>query len=115
MLFTVKDLSIFYVIVIMRALSCIIVCFVKDSDVDYYKARGLTATQGSSSSAMLAPIPFLDVMRDGYVVVFLITVCLFHFANAAMLPLLSQKMFLDNTVDTLAVDWLLIARVCLIC
>jgi hypothetical protein len=43
------------------------------------------------------PLQYRALLTDGHVLVFLSSVMLFHFANASMLPLLSQQLFINNS------------------
>ena len=94
-LFTPRDITIFYVIVFMRCLSCAAVFLINDADIDYFKARGLV--KGSSSEIISEPVSFRHLFSDFNLLLYIYTVLFFHFSNAAMLPLLSQKMFIDNS------------------
>jgi len=42
------------------------------------------------------PTPYLSILQDRNILVLLTTVFLFHFGNAAMLPLLSQMLAISN-------------------
>ena len=71
--------------------------------IDHDRARGLGATgpatiddTGSVSSKNNAPLKYSDVLSDRNIIVLLSTVFLFHFGNAAMLPLLSQMLAIGN-------------------
>lgn len=114
---------IFYVCVAMRCLGVLVVVqWVVEYPIDVQKSRGLlssdscatmisqhdssvhsdvasVATHGrlNSITPQTAPLEYGILLTDRSVIVFLVSVLLFHFANAAMLPLLSQQLFINNS------------------
>ena len=108
--------SIFYICVAMRGVGiAIILCFINYYDIDFKRSRGLVdvvtvetsdleASSHSKSSlasiTLLAPeepLSYRALLTDFHVIIFLVSVMLFHFSNAAMLPLLSQHLFINNS------------------
>ena len=102
--------------------------------IDNARARGLEVSSGVKlHEAMVSPILYFSIVHtqrivlclqdysvlfaDYHVFVFLLSVLLFHFSNAAMLPLLSQEMFLGNAERgfEFAALAVIIAQVSMIC
>jgi predicted MFS family arabinose efflux permease len=85
--------SVFYLMAVMAIASVIAVSFVSPKAIDHDVARGLDpggaghATQPSGLTVLLKNRPLL---------LFAICCALFHLANAAMLPLVSQKLAQAN-------------------
>lgn len=86
-------MAIFWICITMRFLSCFIIYLIQNNQVDVKRARGLEDNDGTVAAA---PITYWELFTDYHVFVYLISIFFFHFANAAMLPLLSQKLFIDN-------------------
>jgi MFS family permease len=61
--------------------------FIRPEEIDYERARGATAKGGESR-----PASAWVLLQDRNLVIFLICAVLFHFANAAMLPLLGEML-----------------------
>jgi len=63
---------------------------VRNSDVDNEAARAaeVADTDGGKPPARVSPI--FELLRDGRIGIFTLSVILFHFANAAMLPLVGE-------------------------
>jgi MFS family permease len=91
--FTEGGLAIFWICIIMRLVSCSIVNAISTEQVNVKRARGLEHNDGEMASV---PISYYELFTDYHVFIFLLSIFFFHFSNAAMLPLLSQKLFLDN-------------------
>jgi MFS family permease len=104
--------TIFYLVAAMAAASAASVLLIRERDIDHAVARG--AAGGTESPAPEGGVPFdrdLDpmtaagageagqasiagigaVLADRRIVIFVVSAVLFHFANAAMLPLVGQK------------------------
>ncbi|EUK18217.1 hypothetical protein COMX_00665 [Commensalibacter papalotli (ex Servin-Garciduenas et al. 2014)] len=82
--------AVFALMVIWTILSIITIQFIRPEKIDYKAARGLNETQKD-------PRPISDLLKNTHLLVLAITVTLFHLANAAMLPLLSQAMVARGT------------------
>jgi len=86
--------GVFYASALMAVLSAICVQFIREADIDHNLARGadhdaLTAISLSHQTpSVISP---WDLLRDRRLVWLIVSVVLFHFANAAMLPLVGQK------------------------
>lgn len=77
--------AVFALMVVWTILSIITIQFIRPEQIDYKAARGLNETHKD-------PKPISDLLKNKHLLVLAITVALFHLANAAMLPLLSQAM-----------------------
>ena len=105
--------SIFYICVAMRCMGiCIILRYINSYNIDFNKSRGLVSTMSNTdvessthskdtfASIFLiepdVPLSYKVLLTDFHVVVFLVSIMLFHLANAAMLPLLSQQLYINN-------------------
>ncbi|MGD0430662.1 MAG: MFS transporter, partial [Acetobacteraceae bacterium] len=73
---------IFYLVCAFAAASACIVTLINPAEIDHERARG-----GEEPSHGGKPIPFRDLLRDRDLAIFLASVVLFHFGNAAMLPM----------------------------
>ncbi len=76
---------IFYLVCAFAVASAGVVAFINPREIDHERARG-----GESSSSGCKPIPFRELLRRRDLLVFLASVVLFHFGNAAMLPMAGQ-------------------------
>lgn len=78
----------FWLVCLFAAASAVTVMLVRPSDIDHELARGgevLRTAQGSGR-----PVPLRELVQRRDLLTFLATVVLFHFGNAAMLPLAGQ-------------------------
>jgi predicted MFS family arabinose efflux permease len=78
---------IFYLVCIFAVASAAVCRLIDRRDIDDDLARGGEAESADGSRAAL---PFRDLLRRRDLLVFLASVVLFHFGNAAMLPLAGQ-------------------------
>ena len=90
-----EDYMIFVLVFISAVVAVPLVLRIHPDMIDDNKARGLvpnkegiTSTEASSYSSILS---------DRHIVILLLSVFLFHLGNAAMLPLLSQLLALDDS------------------
>ncbi len=82
--------TIFYLVAAMAAASALSVMFVRGPDIDHELARGAVAGDGDR-----APVEGIgSLFRDRRILAFLAASVLFHVANAAMLPLVGEKVTL---------------------
>lgn len=79
------DHWIFYLVCAFALASAAIVTLVNPREIDHEQARG-----GEDSAHQHEPIPFRDLLKRRDLLIFLASVILFHFGNAAMLPLAGQ-------------------------
>ncbi len=94
----------FYFVAILCAGAVLCVLRIKGDDIDFEQARGADKAAGGGQPAAAKPASggsawdgikellrsFRDLLKQKPVVVFLISAVIFHFANAAMVPLVTQ-------------------------
>ncbi|MEO1090598.1 MAG: MFS transporter [Pseudomonadota bacterium] len=85
--------GVFVLIAVMAFGMIVSVCFIKASEIDYEAARGGVAQHVAGQEK---PSGFATILADRRLVIFALSIFLFHFANAAMLPLVSQKLALGG-------------------
>lgn len=90
-----EDYMIFVLVLISALVAVPLVLRIKPEMIDDNKARGLVpnndgVTPNEASS-------YMSIVSDRNIVVLLVSVLMFHLGNAAMLPLLSQLLALDNS------------------
>jgi MFS family permease len=84
--YAISDRSIFFFVVAFVLPTLVALRCIHSKDIDYQQARG--GKEGDDAkTARLA-----DLLNDGPLVIFLICAVLFHFANAAILPLLGEML-----------------------
>ncbi|MGC8603708.1 MAG: MFS transporter, partial [Desulfomonilaceae bacterium] len=86
---------IFYLVAIIGGISAVSVLFIKKDDIDYVRSRGgaLNVTPDG-----VVALGIRALFSDRKILIFAIAVTLFHFANAAMLPLAGQLITRRNEV-----------------
>ncbi len=85
--------GIFYLVAAMAIPSIVAVLFIKEQDIDHRLARGAKSETGPAEETISG---FAALLTDRRVLIFALTVTLFHFANAAMLPLAGQLLSLGK-------------------
>jgi predicted MFS family arabinose efflux permease len=85
--YLVSNRSIFFFVVALAVPTIVVLSFIKPAEIDYELARGASEGQkgGKAESAWA-------LFRDRPLVIFLVCAVMFHFANAAMLPLLGEQL-----------------------
>jgi predicted MFS family arabinose efflux permease len=85
--YLVSNRSIFFFVVALAIPTILILLLIRPAEIDYELARGANDGEkgGKAESAWL-------LFRDRPLVVFLVCAVMFHFANAAMLPLLGEML-----------------------
>ncbi len=83
---------IFYLVATLSFASAVSVLLIKPGEIDHSVARGL------SKGAIELPSSFTAVIMDRRIALFALSVTLFHFANAAMLPLAGELLAVNKTV-----------------
>jgi predicted MFS family arabinose efflux permease len=83
----VSDRSIFFFVVALAVPTTLVLLLIKPAEIDYHLARGAKdgETGGKAESVRV-------LFRDRPLVIFLVCAVMFHFANAAMLPLLGEML-----------------------
>lgn len=96
---------IFYLVCAFALASAVIVTLVNPKEIDHERARG-----GEDPASKCEPIPFRDLMKRRDLRIFLASVVLFHFGNAAMLPMAGQVLAQKHPgEDTIALSACIIA------
>jgi MFS family permease len=87
---------IFYLVAVMAVLSIISVFFIREAEIDHAVARGADSSAAEEPTPATATTPAVSglaaLLADKRVLVFSLAAVLFHFANAAMLPLVGQRL-----------------------
>jgi len=96
--FTTGD-GLFWICAAMGLVGSFFLLTVTSNKQNHDRARGLTDSEGKTRAA---PTPFFEMAKDFRLVVLFVSVALFHFGNAAMLPLLSQQLSLQNEKQGIA-------------
>ncbi|MEP6888406.1 MAG: MFS transporter [Nitrospirales bacterium] len=78
---------IFYLVAAIALASAVSVLFIKETEIDHQHAR---AAAPADTSEQKADGGFIALLARPELLIFALTVTLFHFANAAMLPLAGQ-------------------------
>lgn len=87
----ISSRGIFFFVALSALPTLIALRMIHPEHIDYETARG-----GESDSADGKPATVMEVLRDKRLVIFLTCAVLFHFANAAMLPLLGEMLALGK-------------------
>jgi MFS family permease len=96
---------IFYLVCAFAMASAAVVCLINPREIDHEKARG-----GEDPGNHCEPIAFRDLLKRRSLVIFLVSVVLFHFGNAAMLPMAGQVLAQTHKgEDTIALSACIIA------
>jgi predicted MFS family arabinose efflux permease len=83
----ISDRSIFFFVAILSIPTVLILVLIRPDDIDHDLARG--AKEGDDDAK---PASVWKLFQDRPLVIFLICAVMFHFANAAMLPLLGEML-----------------------
>ena len=96
---------IFYLVCALAVASAVVVTLIKAAEIDHERARG-----GEDKADGGKPVAFRNLLRRRDLRIFLASVVLFHFGNAAMLPMAGQVLALEHPgEDTLALSACIIA------
>jgi MFS family permease len=83
----VSNRSIFFFVVALAVPTILVLHLIRPADIDYQRARGAKeGEQGGKAESVRV------LFEDRILVLFLICAVMFHFANAAMLPLLGEML-----------------------
>jgi len=83
----ISDRSIFFFVAISAIPTILTLLIIRPDEIDYGRARG--AKEGDESGT---PVEASALLKDRPLLIFLVCAVLFHFANAAMLPLLGEML-----------------------
>ncbi len=96
---------IFYLVCAFAVASAVVVTFVNPAEIDHERARG-----GEDKADGGKPLAFRELLRRRDLRIFLASVVLFHFGNAAMLPMAGQVLAQTHPgSDTIALSACIIA------
>nr|WP_293843579.1 MFS transporter [uncultured Arsenicibacter sp.] len=84
--------AIFVLLAVMSVLSSLSIGLIQESDIDHEKARGDGQAEDTHKVS-----PMRMLLKNRPLLLFALACVLFHFANAAMLPLLGQKLAVGNS------------------
>jgi len=85
------DRSIYFFVIAMTVPALLSLSFINPREIDYNQARGYNP-ENASKSEDRRPVGILDLLRNHRLAIFVLCCVLFHFANAAMLPLLGEML-----------------------
>lgn len=85
---------VFWLMALMAALSILATLSVPADAIDHEVARGLDSEVGDARTGPDKPSGFGVLLENKPLLIFAVSTTLFHFANAAMLPLVGQKLSL---------------------
>jgi MFS family permease len=83
--------EIFYFVAVLAIPTLVSLLVIRASDIDYYRARGATLTEGT-----IAETGIRTLIADRRLLVFLIFTILYHLGNAAMLTMAGEMMAQSN-------------------
>lgn len=86
--------GIFYLVAVIAVLSIVSICLIREDDIDHQLARG-AKKDDDTDDAQVSGLRAL--ITDRRVLIFTACITLFHFANAAMLPLAGQLLSVGTT------------------
>lgn len=86
--YSISNRSIFFFVAFSAIPTLASLLLIRPDDIDYALARGAGETEDHASR----PARIFDLLKDKPLMIFLICAVLFHFANAAMLPLLGEML-----------------------
>ena len=96
---------IFYLVCAFAVASAGIVSLINPGEIDHEQARG-----GEDPANQCEPVPIRDLLKRRDLLMFLVSVVLFHFGNAAMLPMAGQVLAKEHPgSDTIALSACIIA------
>ena len=103
--------GVFYSVAAMALASSLSSRWIRETDIDHRLACGADGLKGDVPS-----VPLRTLLSDSRLVRFIVAVVLFHFANAAMLPLLGQKLAADraDSASSLMAVCILVAQLAMI-
>lgn len=105
------NVGIFYGVAMMAVFSAIAVLLIRERDIDHVLARGADGEADAGRA-----VSRWSIVTDRRILLFAAAVVLFHFANAAMLPLVGQKVghTTPDIASTLMAVCIIVAQVTMI-
>jgi MFS family permease len=83
----ISNRSIFFFVMVFALATILTLLIIRPDEIDYARARG--AKEGDKAGK---PVRAYALLEDRPLIVFLVCAVMFHFANAAMLPLLGEML-----------------------
>ncbi len=83
----ISNRAVFFFVAVLALPTILSLLMIRPDEIDYELARGARETDDSPRSARI-----LDLLKDRPLMIFLSCAVMFHFANAAMLPLLGEML-----------------------
>jgi MFS family permease len=83
---------IIYGTLLFSILALIPIPFINASEINYSVARELPLIQNGTDETQATPVSFLQLAKSKSILIFFSAVIVFHFANAAQLPLVGQEL-----------------------
>jgi MFS family permease len=83
----VSNRSIFFFVAVCALPTILALLIIRPDEIDYEQARG-----AKKDGQDVKPVGALDLLKEGPLLIFLVCAVMFHFANAAMLPLLGEML-----------------------
>jgi MFS family permease len=83
--------SIFYSTAVFCVVTIVAIFFIRSKEIDFDRSRGCEPGDDNKKDSRPSS-GFLEVLTNRSLLIFTISVVLFHFANAAMLPLIGEKL-----------------------
>ena len=83
----VSNRSIFFFVSVCAIPTILSLRIIRPDEIDYERARG-----GKGGTKEAKPVAESALLKDHRLVIFLVCAVMFHFANAAMLPLLGEML-----------------------
>ncbi|CDZ76656.1 Metal-tetracycline/H(+) antiporter [Legionella massiliensis] len=83
---------IIYGTILFSILSLIPISFINANEINYSAARELPLIQNGIDEAHATPVSFLQLAKSKPILIFFSAVIVFHFTNAAQLPLVGQEL-----------------------
>lgn len=85
--------GIFFLVAVMALGSAVSALMIRERDIDHELARGAKDTKDGEEAEHQPHVSgILQILSDRRIAIFAISAVLFHFANAAMLPLVGQRL-----------------------
>lgn len=88
---------ILYMVIVFAGTSIFFLFLIKSREINHDVARELTENHDGSHKT---PLPIFTFLKESYLLVFCFSVFLFHFSNAAQLPLIGQLLSIKNPAIT---------------
>jgi predicted MFS family arabinose efflux permease len=89
--------SIFYAAAFVSGLTLLCILALRPQDIDHHAARGqVPRAINGQFPAQKSPSSWRELLKNRHILTFAVAIILFHFANAAMLPLVGELLSKDR-------------------